>query len=282
MDMFISLLSSIYPTTHPSICPTTQCAFLQILRVPLSQVTILPRTLLRFPPFLLSPPSTEASSIPAPGLWPNPSPCQLPASPLLASKSPPTNVTDVTRYGFQVSGPLVWTPSPLIPSPCAESEGWEECKARVDLSHLSWVDLPRGGRRSGWSEEAMVRLPLSPWFPSVLLLAHQRSKRGKRHLCWIPVAQPTPDGVVEKEILSSNVSQTEWNCNSGPVRSPLWLQFPCLCSRVGWSSKNQSWKWRSSQTALSSCYMLRFPGLLALAFIFFQYWCMWPTADQQN
>ena len=32
----------------------------------------------------------------------------------------PTNVTHVTRYGFQVSGPLDWTPSPLIPSPCPE------------------------------------------------------------------------------------------------------------------------------------------------------------------
>uniref|UniRef100_A0A8C2PGH1 Triggering receptor expressed on myeloid cells 1 n=1 Tax=Capra hircus TaxID=9925 RepID=A0A8C2PGH1_CAPHI len=32
----------------------------------------------------------------------------------------PTNVTHITRYGFQVSGPLDRTPSPLIPSPCAE------------------------------------------------------------------------------------------------------------------------------------------------------------------
>ena len=31
----------------------------------------------------------------------------------------PTNVTHVTRYGFQVSGTLDRTPSPLIPSPCA-------------------------------------------------------------------------------------------------------------------------------------------------------------------
>lgn len=62
----------------------------------------------------------------------------------------PTHKTDVIRYGFQVSGPLVCTRSPLVSSPCAErmwgvkgEEGWG---TGADLSHLSLVEPPRGGR----------------------------------------------------------------------------------------------------------------------------------------
>ena len=157
---------------RPSIiCPIIQCAFLQVLWEPLPQMTILARSLLRIPPFLPSPPS----SVPGPGLWPNSSPHQLIASPLLVSQSLPqmwhVSPGMVSRsLGPWIGHQVLWFPVHVLRG-CGEwgmgeGRGQGERVISVQWTSQGWKECGGAGVR-GRLLEAMTRLPFSPQFPSV-------------------------------------------------------------------------------------------------------------------
>lgn len=104
---------------------------------------------------------------------------------------------DVIRNGFQVSGPLVQTPSPLIPSPCAERMWLVRDGVRWRTgADLSLVKCSRAGRRWGKSgEEALGELPFSPVHP-LGFPAHQESKERETASLLILVDLSCPQGLM--------------------------------------------------------------------------------------
>lgn len=167
----------------PIICPTIQCAFLQILWEPLTQMSILARSLFRIPPYLPSPPSSVPG--PGPGPWPNSSPHQPIGSPLLASQSPPqmwhTSPGMVSRsLGPWIGHQVLWFPVHVLRG-CGE---WGMGEGR---GQGGFESSRSGGPSQGKKECAgagerrrlleAIRGCHSPHrFPLCLLLACQRGK----------------------------------------------------------------------------------------------------------
>lgn len=196
MAIFISLLCSTYLATHPSIWPSIQCAFLQILQEPLPLLRLPPRVAVQRPPFLLPPPQTGTVPGPGPwGLWPNSSLISLPASPLLASKLP-SQMWRISPGMVSRSLGLNWAPQfpEQVLIGCAE-RGMGAGRGQGELES-SQPGGPSQGRKGvvlewgGGSWGQWWRLSLSPVSLCVCFLHIRGERKGKWHLRWMDLSQP--------------------------------------------------------------------------------------------